>query len=147
MIATFGLVGLLLAGTGSPPVLQNLEGSPVEGRELILHLRDGGGPAGGVAVKVSYRQNAHRSLAHEQEIGTTGEDGTVRWTPMEAGVVVLSWEGGSENVSVIRSATPLTGVIVAIFAGILLLGGTGLSFYRMLTEGDVPPTDVHRAET
>jgi hypothetical protein len=125
---------LVLAGVVAAPTLQ-IEGPVLEGQQVILHLTDGKEDLPGIAITAKYRQNAHAALQHDQDLGATGPDGRISWTPEEAGVVVISWAGGEQNVSVCHSGVPASGVIVLILAGVLLLGGATRYFFKMLKEG------------
>lgn len=111
-----------------------LAAAPVAGEPVNMTLTQDGAPAAGIAVRAAYRQNAHKRLQHQQEIGTSSASGTLSWTPEEPGVVVLSWEGGSKNVSVRHNGAPISGLLIAILAGLLLLGGTGFFFSQMLRQ-------------
>lgn len=125
--------GLVLPATAAPTLVPLAE-DPVEGRPVTLRLTEEGAPAAGRPVTAVHRENAHSRLRHEEELGATGPDGSLTWTPTEAGVVVLQWEGGSANVSVLHDGAPIGGVLVALFAGLALLGGSVLFFVRMLRQ-------------
>ena len=128
------LILVLPAAASAAPELSMPEGHPVEGRAVTLRLADDGRPAPGLAVTAVYRENAHAAIRHEQAVGTTGADGSVSWTPESAGVVVLQWDGGSRNVSVLHGKTPAGGVLIALLAGLALLGGSVLFFIQMLRQ-------------
>lgn len=129
------VVALSLAlSAAAAPELVEPGAHPVEGEATTLQLLDGGAPAAGVSLTALYRKNAHDSLQHEQAVGTTGADGTVAWTPDSAGVVVLQWEEGQSQVSVLHSGTPVGGVLIALLAGLALLGGSVLFFVQMLRQ-------------
>lgn len=134
------LLPLLLLALAAPaaaqPNLLPLEDSPVVGQAVELRLEAASRPAVGVAVTAVYRENAHASLRREQAVGRTDGQGRVSWTPDAAGVVVLQWSGGSANVSVQHDGAPLGGVLVAILAGLALLGGSVLFFLQMLRQPD-----------
>jgi len=147
VIAELALAATLAGPAFGAVELVPLTAPPVEGRETVLTLRDGGAPAAGVAVTAIYRENGYRTLRHEQEIGTTGSDGSLVWRPQRPGVVVLTWEGGSANVSVRFDGIPVSGVVVALVAGILLLGGSTYFFRAMLLEGGELPPETRRVDT
>jgi hypothetical protein len=51
----------------------------------------------------------------------------------------------SENVAILFAKTPMAGVMVMIFAGVLLFGGAGLSMRLVLSSGvpeQLPPIDT-----
>lgn len=134
LLACFAMI-LAVTGIGpGPPTMAELSGHLVQGRRVALRFERDGRPAAGVVVTARYRENASRAITHQEDVGTTGADGTLAWTPEDAGVVVLSWEGGSRNVSVLYARTPLLGVLIAVFAGIVLVGGSVWTFFRMRAE-------------
>lgn len=148
MILTAATILVLAAAAPPAAILADLGASPVEGREVVLRFDRDGLPADGVAVRARYRENAIATIAHEQEVGTTGPDGTLAWVPEDAGVVVLSWEGGSRNVSVLHAGIPPLGVAIAVIAGILLIGGSIVSFFRLRAEeADFDVPEVPKPET
>lgn len=132
----WSLVFALSVPAGAAPSLVAPADAPVEGQPTVLTLRDGSQPASGLAVTAVYRENAHAALRHEQAVGTTSGEGTVEWTPESAGVVVLQWEGGSSSISVVYDGTPIGGILIALFAGLALLGGSVLFFLQMLRQDD-----------
>ena len=99
-------------------------------------LRLQGKSASGVGVEITatYRPNAHESIRHSNVIGTTDGNGNLSWTPEESGIVVPSWKGGEKAVSVRNRTTPLSGVIIMIFAGIVLIGGMLRYFIQMMRQ-------------
>lgn len=106
--------------------------TPVAQQPIELTLMQQGQASAGLEITATYRQNAHAKLTHQQLIGTSDARGRLHWTPSEPGVVVLSWPGGSQNVSVLHPGVPFSGVLVAILAGLLLLGGTCFFLIQML---------------
>ena len=128
------LVLSLALPAAATPTLSPLEAPPVQGKPTELVLTDDGAPALGLTVTAVYRENAHESLRREQPVGATDTTGLVTWTPDAAGVVVLQWEGGSKNVSVRHDGVPFGGLLVAILAGLALLGGSVAFFLQMLRQ-------------
>jgi len=148
MLASAAMMLVLAAAAPPPATMADLAAGPVEGREVVLRFERDAAPAAGVAVRARYRENAIAAIAHEQEVGVTGEDGTLVWVPEDAGVVVLSWEGGSRNVSVLHAGIPPLGVVIAVIAGILLLGGSVFSFFRLRAEeADFDVPELPKPET
>lgn len=143
--AIVSAIALSLALTAAAgPTLSPREAAPVDGQAIELRLEDDSVPAVGavgVAVTAVYRENAHARLRREQAVGVTDANGRVTWTPDAAGVVVLQWEGGSENVSVRHDGIPTGGLLVAILAGLALLGGSVLFFVQMLRQPDAELID------
>ena len=87
----------------------------------------------------------------EEEIGQFSSDGVITWNPSRFGIATLSArddQGGivvSENVAVLFAKTPTAGVLVMIFAGVLLFGGAAFSLRSVLKSGvpqHVPPIDT-----
>ena len=87
----------------------------------------------------------------EEEIGQFSSDGVMTWNPTRFGIATLSArdDGGgtvvSENVAVLFAKTPTAGVLVMLFAGVLLFGGAGLSLRSVLSSGVpeyFPPIDT-----
>lgn len=80
----------------------------------------------------------------EAEIGRFSADGTVTWKPSRFGIATLSARDAAgdvvaaENVAILFAETPATGVLVMIFAGILLFGSAGFSLRSVLSSGEVP---------
>lgn len=101
-----------------------------EATDIAMRLKDK--PAPGVELQAHYRSNAHAALQHQQNLGRSDAQGLIHWTPKEAGVVVLKWNGGQHNVSVFYDGVPFSGVLVAVLAGLLLIGGTIFFFAQML---------------
>ena len=130
------LLTVVLAQVPTPSMAPLEEGvSPMEGEPIALTFVRESEPAAGLAVEALYRPNAHVVLRSTQAIGTTDSAGRVEWTPEKAGVVVISWEGGTHNVSVKHAHVPVLAVIIAVFAGVLLLGGSVLFFVQMMRDG------------
>jgi len=113
-----------------------IEQRAVVARPLTLQLRQSEQPAAGIEIRVAYRQNAHQALQHQQLIGPSDARGRIKWTPKEAGVVVMTWPGGHKNISVFYDGLPWSGLVVMLFAGFLLLGGTVFFFAQMLRDNN-----------
>lgn len=132
-----GLVAMLTCSAGAaittdPPV-------PVEGETATIRVTgEADAPVAGAAVQAVYRpgSNVERAV----EVGTTGADGTVAWTPDGAGLVALTAGEGdaaqSKNLSVRFRGLPLSGLIILLGAGIVLYGGI-IRGFRSLTS--LPP--------
>ncbi|MEM7245110.1 MAG: hypothetical protein AAF533_07185 [Acidobacteriota bacterium] len=143
-VASSCLLALLVVGVASATTLQEPP-RLVDGQSAALSfVTEAGAPASGVAVTAVYRENAHASLRKEVAVGTTNAAGRLDWTPEQAGVVVLSWDGGSRNVKVHHDGTPVLGVIIAALAGLLLVGGSAWFFASMLRQPtldeSIPPS-------
>ena len=128
------LLGLVVARPAVSEVTVEVPTDPVEGRPLVLTFTDNGSPASGLEVTARSRDQAHEALRKEESLGATGADGTLSWTPRQPGVAVLAWEGGTHNLSVLHDGVPTGAVVIGLFAGLLLLGGSVLFFVAMLRE-------------
>jgi hypothetical protein len=147
LLALFAaLAALLLAAPAAaqapPATLDPVAEDPVTDKTTVLQLTLAGLPATGYAVVARYRENAHETLKSTQEIGTTDAEGKVDWVPERPGVVVLAWEqpgvegtAGKQNISVVYDGAPIGAVIIALFAGLMLLGGSVAFFVQMIREG------------
>lgn len=127
------ILALSTAAHAGAVTLRDPGETPVEGRPVTLTLAaDDGSPAAGLTVSARYRENAHEKLRSEQAIGTTDSSGNVEWRPERAGVVVIAWEGGRRNLSVLHDGPQPGAVVVSVLAGVILLGGSVLFFVQML---------------
>jgi hypothetical protein len=111
----------------------------------LSFVEENGLPGVAYVVRARYRENAHESLRSTQELGTSDLAGAVAWTPERSGVVVLAWEkpgaegsAGSQNISVVHDGFPPGAIFIALFAGLLLLGGSVLFFLQMMREQKQP---------
>jgi hypothetical protein len=105
----------------------------------IIVQSQAGNPIAGAKVGAIYRPGSR--VEANAEVGITDSGGGVDWIPQEAGIVSISAEFPGEagdtiqvqtNVSVKFASTPLSGVLIMLFAGILLIGGSVLRFTRYL---------------
>jgi hypothetical protein len=105
----------------------------VDGKEIRLLLQEG---IKGSTLKVVYRPNSETSV--EQDAGPFLSDGSIVWTPEHPGIaslVVLNAQGeaiGSKDVAIRFSGIPAFGILVMLFAGLLLFGGAGWSLVLAL---------------
>lgn len=139
--ATLALVApAMFAGVAAADIVLR-ERFPFEGHETQLIIQNADGvPVPGATVTVTYRPGS--SVEKSDEVGTAGEGGALSWTPATAGIATLSasWtaDDGTEssistNVSVRFASVPFAGVIIMIFAGVLLVGGSFWRIRRILT--------------
>ncbi len=114
---------------------------PVVGRDQRVSVSGAEG-AESLGLWVVYSPNSETMA--EEEIGRFSSDGTAIWSPSRFGIATLSARdaGGevvaAENVAILFAETPATGVLVMIFAGILLFGSAGFSLRSVLSSGEVP---------
>ena len=135
------LTVVVLVALGGSAVAADLsfeDDFPIVGREETITV--GGGETGGdLELWVVYSPNSETST--EEEIGRVPPGGGVLWTPSRSGIATVSLRDGSgtilvaENVAILFDRTPSSGVLVMIFAGILLFGGAGFSLRSVLKAG------------
>ena len=107
----------------------------------ILIQSDDGRPVAGARVSATYRPGS--SVSRHSEIGTTDPTGRIEWTPIEAGIVELTAAKpdslrpiqASTHISIKFASPPISGIIIMLLAGILLIGGSILRFTRYLRSG------------
>lgn len=127
--ALFLFVALLTLPASGQPVTLAPE-IPEVGQEATIRLAE---PADYVVV--TYRPNS--IIAQRDTIRIGGFD-SVKWTPKRAGVVRIGLpDGGGQNVSVQFTGVPLSGLLILIFAGLILFGGAVFAM-RKLLEDDAP---------
>lgn len=108
-----------------------------------------GRPLAGAVVEVVYRPNSQTS--HTDLLPPTGADGTVVWTPTDAGIVALTAHQGSADGPVLASlhvavrygGFPASGIAVMSVAGLILFGGAAYGFAKLLGPdgGRLPPAE------
>jgi len=147
MILTVALLGL---GIGSVPAADlSLDSDfPVAGTGQNVSLT-GAEDADHLRLWVVYSPNSETQT--EEEIGRFSSQGTISWNPSRSGIATLSARDAAgemvavKNVAVLFAKTPAAGVLVMLFAGILLFGGAGLSLRSVLRSGvpeHSPPIDT-----
>lgn len=121
---------------------------PVVGQIMTVTVSGSGG-AEDLDLWVVYSPNSETST--EEKIGGVPVLGEVPWTPARSGIATVSVRDASgqilaaENVAILFESTPSSGVMVMIFAGILLFGGAGFSMRSVLASGvpeHAPPIDT-----
>ena len=140
------IVSMVLLASAARPGLADVSISladdfPEVGAQRVVTVS--GLDGGGYSLWVVYSPTSETQ--EEVEIGPIPDAGAVSWTPLRPGIATLSVRDGSgatvavKNVAILFSSTPGSGVLVMIFAGLLLFGGAGLSMWRVLREGVPPP--------
>jgi hypothetical protein len=130
------------ASAAADPVLKLATAFPVEGSEQVVRLEDFGAPTA-LRLKVVYRPNSETQ--REVIVGTFGADGTLVWRPEIPGITLLVAETADgrsvcqKRVATCFASTPVLGVLVMVFAGILLFGGAATSLVLAL-RGKREPT-------
>ena len=146
------IIALVLAGSVTGPAVAagiSIDDEfPVVGESMVVSVSDLDG-AENHTLRVVYSPNSETQT--DEEIGRFSSDGTVAWTPGRFGIATLTVtdENGetaaAENVAVLPAETPAGGVLVMIFAGILLFGGAATSLRSVLASGvpdQLPPKDT-----
>ena len=135
----------LPAQTGGVSTIVPEDPFPLRGEatEIAFQGKDGA-PVAGVPLRARYRPNSE--TAHTADLGATGADGTVEWTPDDAGVVLL--EAGPEDaplaqtrVSVRFGGFPPLGLLVMVVAALLLFGGAALGFVWLMRGPEPLPAE------
>ena len=147
MILTVVLLGL----SGGPALAIDLtldDDFPMVGKDQNVSLT-GADRVGDLWLWVIYSPNSETQT--EEKIGRFSSGGAMIWNPTRFGIATLSArndEGmavATENVAILFAETPGSGVLVMLFAGLLLFGGAGLSLRSVLRSGvpqHVPPIDT-----
>lgn len=147
LLAAAALVGAAPAGAQpAAPELTAETPYPLRGEPVEIRLTSEGRPLPGVTLRALYRPNSE--TAHTEELGITGADGTLTWTPRDAGVVTLQAAGADAEAPPVASAQvavrfgsfPPLGLAVMTFAALLLFGGAGLGFWLLMRPPGHPPT-------
>ena len=104
---------------------------PTNKQSARIHVTDDAGSSvPGAEVTVTYRPGS--AVERSSVVGTTSATGTFAWTPSESGIATIAatWIGDdntkhttSVNTSVKFDPTPVSGIIIMIIAGIVLIGG------------------------
>jgi hypothetical protein len=137
------LVILLACGYGSAAaqgtiVLQTQFPVQKEKTRILVQAQNGD-PVAGARVSATYRPGSR--VEEESEVGTTDAGGSVEWIPKEAGIVSISaaFSGADgndlqlqTNVSVKFASTPMSGVLIMLLAGTLLIGGSIVRFVKYM---------------
>lgn len=103
-------------------------------------------------IEIEYRPNSE--TAHSEIVGPTELDGSVAWTPMDAGLVRLKAHRPKtpeppfalNDVAVRFGTFPGSGLAMMCIAGLLLFGGSVFGFLLLLEsdppaeEADIPST-------
>jgi hypothetical protein len=122
---------------------------PIIGQTVQLTVLAGGSPLRGARVRAVYRPNS--STTSTEHLAPTDDAGTVFWTPSAAGPVNLqAWAPAVAEdappavtvaVAVRYGGFPLSGLVIMLLAGALLLGGAIFGMTMLLR---APPHDGER---
>lgn len=141
-IGTLAALGLLAAGSAGAGI-DTTPSVPTAGASTLIFLTDDeGAPVEGAEIRAVYRPQSE--VEQTEIVGTTGTEGSVAWVPGQSGVVdleaVLPADGStlSRSISVRFRGVPLTGLLILVFAG-LILYGTVIRGFRILTSTEPPP--------
>lgn len=130
VVATLMCVVGSVRDAGADIVLR--ERFPTEGQAISVIVQDAVGvPVVGATVSAVYRPGS--SVESESVVGTSSTGGQLTWTPQIAGIATLqaTWtdDDGTEttmatNVSIKFASAPISGVLIMVLAGLLLVGGS-----------------------
>jgi hypothetical protein len=149
LVVSLALSSALSLASGAPALAQPSmvaeDPYPLRGEPTRVRVEGSdGSPLAGVPLRARYRPNSE--TAHTAELGETGADGAVGWTPTDAGVVLL--EAGSAEapsaqtrVSVRFGAFPSLGLLVMVVAALILFGGAALGFYWLMSGPEPLPAE------
>jgi hypothetical protein len=121
---------------------------PIVGKPVTVSV-SGTGPTEALELRVVYAPNSETQTV--EEIGRFSPGGTVDWNPRRFGIATLTATdetgemAATENVAILPAAAPPGGVLVMLFAGVLLFGGAGYSLRSVLRSGvpeQMPPVDT-----
>ena len=141
----------LLGFSGGPALAIDLaldDDFPVIGKDQNVSV-SGVERTDSLRLWVIYSPNSETQT--EEEIGRFSSVGSMTWNPTRSGIATLSVrddQGGvvaTENVAILFAKTPGSGVLVMLFAGVLLFGGAAFSLRSVLRSGvpqHVPPIDT-----
>ena len=147
MILTVVLLGI----SGGPALAIDLtldDDFPMVGIDQIVRIADVE-HAESLRLWVIYSPNSETQT--EEEIGRFSSGGAMTWNPTRFGIATLSARDdqdgavATENVAILFAKTPTAGVLVMLFAGVLLFGGAAFSLRSVLRSGvpqHVPPIDT-----
>ena len=147
IITTLGIVALTFGSATAGEILVD-GGFPTVGEPMELSVSDVGTPENH-RLQVVYAPSSETQTA--EEIGRFSTEGTIAWNPARFGIATLTVmdDAGetvaTENVAILPAETPAGGVLVMVFAGILLFGGAGWSLRSVLASGvpeQLPPKDT-----
>ena len=141
----------LLGFSGGPALAIDLaldDDFPVIGKDQNVSV-SGVERTDSLRLWVIYSPNSETQT--EEEIGRFSSVGSMTWNPTRSGIATLSArddQGGvvaTENVAILFAKTPGSGVLVMLFAGVLLFGGAAFSLRSVLRSGvtqHVSPIDT-----
>ena len=138
----FFVLALLLTAVQSPASAQSIELDeqyPMRQQpQRLVVMDDAQQPVQAALVTVRYRPNSQTSST--ETLAPTGIDGSVSWTPRDAGIVTLEARtsaGGetpvaTRDVAVRFERFPPAGLAIMIFAALVLFGGAGFGMVMLL---------------
>lgn len=139
LFLSFALVLCLASPAARAEIVLDNE-SPVREESTTIRVTDAeGNPVPGAAVEVTYRPGS--SVSRVAPVGRADAAGTLTWTPQEAGIATITatWEGpghspatSSATVSVRFQSPPIDGILIMVFAGVLLILGSIVRITNLL---------------
>ncbi len=103
---------------------------PIAGEEVTIQLEE---PTNAVAI--AYRPNS--SVVRRDTLFSDTPTQSFQWIPVSAGVVALSTESYSRNVSVRFRGLSWQGLLVMLLAGAILFGGVFFAFRVLFSKKEI----------
>ena len=140
-------LGVLLCSSPVWAGIDTTPAFPVEGEPATITVTtDRGSPVAEVAVQAVYRPGS--AVEKLEDIGFTGVDGAVTWSPTGAGVVILQTVAVGDNpsytsnLSVRYNGLPISGLVILLLAGVFLYGGVIKGFRSLRSLPPQLPPDT-----
>jgi hypothetical protein len=119
MIARIVTVCALLGvGAGTAHALELPEKYPVEGQPTMIKLTL-------PTDQITFTYQPAAPIARTVTLETNGAT-EIPWIPERAGIVSINTDFEQKDVSVRFSGTPVSGVLIFLFAGLVLFGGASV---------------------
>jgi len=119
---------------------------PGQGETVRIHVNgESGAPVAGATVEVTYRPGS--SVERIEPVGISVEYGGLEWTPAEAGIATINatWQTadgteatGSATVSIRYTSPPITGILIMVIAGLLLVVGSIVRMFNVIRTPQAP---------
>ena len=119
---------------------------PTQEAKVHLFVVDQAGePVAGASIEVTYRPGS--SVQRVETIGKSGHSGGIDWVPAEAGIATIraAWTGpdrsemvATTDVSVRFRSPPISGILVMIIAGVVLVVGSVIRMYNVIRTPQAP---------
>lgn len=143
LMLTICLPALVIPSFAAAQSIEIEEQYPMRRQPQRLVVMQQARPLAGAVVTARYRPNSQTSFT--ETLPPTDRDGSVTWTPRDAGIVTLEARtaaAGETPVATLDVAVrfeqfPPSGLAIMIFAALVLFGGAGFGM-AMLLRGPMP---------